>query len=122
MVGLTGVAVLVVEDEPIVALDLASMLEDAGARVIGPAFTLAEAEALSENLEITVAVLDLRLGNQTVAPVATKLFRRNVPIIFHTGHGTLESLSAEWPDCRLLLKPARPDELVAAVAAALQGR
>jgi two-component system, response regulator PdtaR len=119
---LSGVCVLVVEDEPIIALDLASMLEDAGAKVIGPALTLDEADRLSENGLIAVAVLDVRIRRGTIARVASKLSLRGVPIVFHTGHASAETLLARWPDSRVLVKPARPEDLLAALLAVLHLR
>jgi FixJ family two-component response regulator len=78
------------------------------------------ADRLSDNTRITVAVLDVRLGNGTVHAVASKLSRRGVPIIFHTGHGAVEMVSAQWPGSRILAKPARSDELLAAILAAFK--
>ena len=118
MERLTGVCVLVVEDEAIVALDLAFMLEEAGADVVGPALTLEAAEKLSNDDRITVAVLDVRLGDKTVEPVANKLHDRGVPIIFHTGHGTASGLRARWPDSIVLIKPVPMDVLLSTIITA----
>jgi DNA-binding response OmpR family regulator len=115
---LLGVCVLVVEDEPIVALDLVSTLEDAGADVVGPAYSLTQADRLSDNIDIAVAVLDVRLGNQTIASVASKLHDRGVPIIFHTGHGSTE-LTSQWPRSRVVVKPARAEDLLSAIMSLL---
>ena len=119
MQSLVGVCVLIVEDEPIVALDLASTLEDAGADVVGPAFSLEQAERLSDNPNIAVAVLDIRLGNRTVTPIASKLYNRGVAIIFHTGHGAA-NFTNQWPDSIILRKPARTDDLLKAVLSLLK--
>jgi DNA-binding NtrC family response regulator len=113
MVELTGLSVLIVEDEPIIALDLASMLKEAGATVVGPAMTLVEAEALSAREQFHVALLDVRIGNETITPVAAQLAGRGVPLIFHTGHGNADSLIGRWPHSRVLHKPVRPSELLA---------
>jgi DNA-binding response OmpR family regulator len=115
MACLSGLCVLIVEDEPIIALDLVFIVEGAGAEVLGPAATLAEAEALSCNGRIAVALLDVRLGRDTIAPIAAKLANRGVPLIFHTGHGDAENLIACWPGARVLPKPARSEELLAAL-------
>jgi CheY-like chemotaxis protein len=119
MPSLQGVCVLVVEDEPIVALDLASMLADVGADVLGPALTAREAEKLSENSNIAVAVLDIRLGDETVAPVADILYRRGIPIIFHTGHGAAADLNSQWPGSRVLVKPTKEEELLREIVSVL---
>lgn len=119
MADLVGWCVLIVEDEPIIAFDLATTLEEAGAAVLGPAMNLEQAESLSSNGAIAAAVLDVRLGEETIAPVASKLASRGVPLIFHTGHADAAQLARHWPHCRVLLKPARPDELLSALSAVI---
>jgi DNA-binding response OmpR family regulator len=117
--GLSGTSIFVVEDEPIVALDLQTMLEDAGADVIGPAGTLSEAEMLSENSNISLAILDVRLNQDTITTVADRLSERRIPIIFHTGHSTSEMLTGRWPGCKVLHKPVSLLELMATVCGLL---
>ena len=114
---LTGLCVLIVEDEPIIALDLTSIVQEAGAVVLGPATTLAEAEHLSHSEHIAVALLDVRVGKETVTPVAAMLAARRIGLVFHTGHADDEELLTHWPDARVLRKPALPSELVAALLA-----
>jgi DNA-binding response OmpR family regulator len=118
MVDLTGKKILVVEDEAIVAMDLAQILEDAGATVLGPALSLDQADALADAEEIAAAILDVRLGRQNVFSVAGKLAARGVPLIFHTGHGHIHELAGRWPESQVLLKPVSANGLLAAVAAA----
>jgi DNA-binding response OmpR family regulator len=117
MVDLKGLRILIVEDEPIIALDLASMVQEAGGKVIGPAMTLADAEALSGDRTISVALLDVRLGSETVTPVAAKLAERGVALLFHTAHGSVEALVSRWAGAKVLSKPARPDVLIETIAA-----
>jgi DNA-binding response OmpR family regulator len=119
MNDLTGLCVLIVEDEPVIALDLASIFQDAGAEVIGPARTLREADALCSDERMAIAVLDVRLGEDTINSVAAKLASRGVALVFHTAHGTMNSLLAEWPQSQVLSKPASPEVLVKALLAAL---
>ena len=116
MADLTGASVFVVEDEPIVALDLRIMLEDAGARVIGPAMSLQHAETLVSEVNISVALLDVRLGNRDVFSIADTLWGRGVPLVFHTGHATVDTLLARWPGAKVLAKPARTDVLLSTIA------
>ena len=103
--------VFIVEDEPVIALDLASMVEEAGANVVGPAMTLADAEALSSSEQIQVALLNVRIGNETIISIAAKLASRGVALVFHTGHGDADSLIGRWPQSRVLHKPVRPAEI-----------
>ena len=115
MANLSGTCILIVEDEPIIALDLASLIRETGAEVLGPAMTLREAETLSCDDRIVIALLDIRIGKGTVMHVATKLADRGVALIFHTGHENAESLLRKWPGSRVLRKPARADDLLQAL-------
>jgi DNA-binding response OmpR family regulator len=67
---LDGLRVLVVEDDPIIALDVTSSLARAGATVVGPAYTVALALDLIDCSPIEAAVLDYRLEAGTASPIA----------------------------------------------------
>jgi DNA-binding response OmpR family regulator len=58
---LNGIRILIVEDEPLIALDIEGTLEDAGAVVCGSARTVAQALALINDKAFDAAVLDYRL-------------------------------------------------------------
>jgi DNA-binding response OmpR family regulator len=108
--------VLIVEDEFIIALEIQATLEEAGAAVIGPAFTLQQALDLATREKISGAILDLRLGRDTAAPVATALAERHIPFVFYTGQPASDPIRRAWPESQVLSKPAHPEEIVAAVA------
>jgi DNA-binding NtrC family response regulator len=120
MEDLTGAVVFVVEDEPIVAYDLRITLEDAGAQVLGPALDLEQAESLASQV-MSVALLDVRLGDHDIFDVASRLWDRGIPMIFHTGHGSVNTLLARWPGSRVLTKPARSDVLLSTISRMLSG-
>ena len=117
---LSGVRVLVVEDEVLVALEVQASLTDAGALVIGPSLTLGEAFALACHETLSAAVLDVRLGRDTIGPVARQLAARGIPFLFYTGQVETDSIRVEWPHCKIIAKPAPVRALVRAVAALLQ--
>lgn len=104
--------ILVVEDEFIISLELQMILEDAGAEVLGPAFRVSDALALASE-KPSCAILDLRLGHDSVSPVAQQLTRLGIPFLFYTGQNRGEL--AAWPDVKLLSKPAAPQAIVAAM-------
>ena len=54
---------LVLEDEPLIAMVLVDILEEAGCTVVGPAHDAAQAAKLIAESEIDVAVLDVNLGS-----------------------------------------------------------
>ncbi|PZA10319.1 response regulator [Rhodopseudomonas palustris] len=72
--------VLIVEDEFLIAMDLARMVEADGWTVIGPVGTVKEALRLLEEGLPTVAMLDVNLGSELVTPVAERLTASNVPV------------------------------------------
>lgn len=73
--------ILVVEDEPLIALDLAGTLEEGGFSVLGPAFTVSSALTLLDGQRPDAAVLDVNLGREVVTPVAHVLHRAHVPFL-----------------------------------------
>jgi DNA-binding response OmpR family regulator len=117
---LSGARILVVEDEAFIALDLQASLTDAGAEVIGPSPTLEEAFALASREILSAAILDVRLGRETVGPVARQLAARDIPFLFYTGQVDAESIRRQWPRCEIISKPAPLRTLVGAVAALLR--
>jgi CheY-like chemotaxis protein len=105
--------VLVVEDEPLVALELASLLEETGCDVVGPAATLAGALDLAgaQAARLDAAVLDANLNGHSSLPVAELLARNGVPVIFVTGYSSLPPGAAG--NAVLLSKPLRDGDLLA---------
>ncbi len=110
---LNSVRILLVEDDPIIGLDLREMLEAAGAEVVGPAYDAAGAVALLDAVSIDLAVLDNIIVGGDSTPVADALTRRGVPFLFHTSQRG--SLDERYPDVLIIDKPSRPGELVAAL-------
>ncbi len=97
-----GRRILVVEDEYVLAQDLRLELEDAGAEVLGPAPSVAEALALlAREAPPDAAILDVNLGGELVFPVAEALRERGVPFMFATGYdrSSLPPAYADVPRC-----------------------
>jgi CheY-like chemotaxis protein len=109
---LRGARILIAEDDAILAFDLKSSLERAGAHIAGPVATLADALALAGSAVLTCALLDINLRRDTVFPAAQVLKERGVRMIFHTAQGEWERLKQEWPGVPVLIKPAPPSLLI----------
>ena len=115
--------VLLVEDEALIALDLARQLRGAGHEVVGPCRSGAEALRRIEEARPEAAVLDYSLrGTETSETTARALATRGVPFAFLTGHAA-SGLIARGPfaDRPRLTKPCSPDELVRTVRSLLSG-
>ena len=89
---LAGKSVLIVEDQLLIAMDLETILEQAGLEVIGVARSSAEALRALAGRRPDVAVLDVNLGGETSEPVARALRAQGVPYVFATGYSDLSSL------------------------------
>ena len=113
-----GASVLVVEDEALIAMDLQSLLEEAGYRVLGPANSTAAAMALLAGHDPDVALLDVNLGRSDVFGVANELATRKTKLIFLTGH-TAQKLPPAHRHRPLVAKPYLPHVLLQAVQLAL---
>lgn len=96
--------ILVVEDEPLVAMDIAATLEEGGFEVLGPAAILDEALGFIAKDEFDAVLLDANLGGKPVDTLAAALTRRHIPFAFVTGYGR-ESLPAAFAAAPLLAKP-----------------
>jgi len=106
--AISGRRVLLVEDEYIVAEDLAQSLQDLGAEVVGPAGSVADALALiASPPELDGAILDLNLGNERTYPVADALRERQIPFVFATGYGT-DAIPESYRDVPRCEKPVEP--------------
>lgn len=112
--NLAGILVLIVEDEPLIALDLHAALSAAGAGIIAATET-AEALRLIRRNDVSAAVLDISLGDRDCTEVCQALLHHRVPFLFHTGHANAAMLQA-WPHAPVLIKPARTSEIVGKVA------
>jgi len=112
--GLKGKRIIIIEDEPLVSMELEETLASAGCEVSGTAGNLIEAKLLSAKVECDAALIDVNLAGQPVDEIASTLIKRNIPFAFVSGYGR-ESLPEGFREAVLLRKPFTQDELVAAV-------
>jgi hypothetical protein len=115
--------ILVVEDEGIIAMELAHHLREFGYEVVGAAADVAEALALAERERPDLVMMDIVLRSPVDGIETARRLRatRDLPVVFLTAYSdatTLERAKQAAP-YGYLLKPYRPEELRAAVATAL---
>jgi CheY-like chemotaxis protein len=115
---LTGKRILIVEDEPIVAMMLEDLLEDLGAVTVGPASTVGEASSLIDGQMLNGAILDINLGAERSHAIAVRLRNLGVPFIFATGYGS--SAAGAFAGTEVVEKPYRRDHIAAALARAIR--
>ena len=96
--------VLVVDDEPLIALDIAEGLDRAGYKVLGPANSVAQARTLLSQSRCAAAVLDVNLGQETSVPLAKELRRLGIPFIAVSGYSATQ-LPDEFEGVPLIGKP-----------------
>jgi DNA-binding response OmpR family regulator len=114
--SLRGHSILVVEDEPLIALDLQQSLHKAGAKVLS-ACTLDRALQLAEHARLSAAVLDYGLSAGNCGPVSERLAQRRIPVVIYSGYPDLRQ---KFPDAVIILKPAALTDVVDAVSALLR--
>ena len=113
--------VLIIEDESIIALHIASIVEDLGHTVAAIARTRAEATALAAQTrpELVLADISLADGSSGIDAVADILARIDVPVIFITAFPE-RLLTGERPEpAYLVAKPFNPETLTATIGQAL---
>ncbi len=86
MALLESLNVLIVEDEPLIAMVLADIVESLGGQVTEEAFTLRAAEAAAQEARYDVAILDINLRGEMSYPAARRIHRRGLPFFFVTGY------------------------------------
>jgi len=112
--SLAGKRVIVVEDEPLVAMDLESCLAASGCEVVGTAGTVGEAKTLCAEAACDAALIDVNLAGQPVDELAATLTKRNIPFAFVTGYGR-EALPQGFRDALVVGKPFDEAALIATV-------
>lgn len=113
---LEGLRVLLVEDEPIIAMTAEDMIEELGCTVVRTASTLEAALEAVEGEGFDFVLLDINLNGVESYPVAERLRAARRPFVFTTGYG-----SAAAKDAPVVAKPYRLADLKAAIVSALEG-
>ena len=102
--------ILVLEDDVLIATDLAATLEEMGASVQGPAHTAQQAELSIARRKPDLALLDFKLNGHTSEHIAERLEEMDVPVVFITGHSR-HHLPERFQNHTIIQKPVSPKAL-----------
>ncbi len=105
--------ILIVDDEPLIAMLVEAWVADMGHEAVGPVHSLAQALSFIED-PLDAAVVDLTLGAESGVPIAEALAARGVPFVYATGQdrGQLDALPRA---AGVLLKPYNFEAFEAAI-------
>lgn len=122
---MAGLHCLVLDDEFLIALDIQSILENAGAASVTGAASIEDAlQAIRDHGRFDVAVLDLKMGGGklTSATVAAELTRLKTPFVFLTGARADDAQLKTYLRAPVVEKPYHAQLLLAAIEKALAGQ
>jgi DNA-binding NtrC family response regulator len=111
--GRTPARILIVEDEPMLALDVEQALVDAGFVIAGVAGTLDKALAIIARGDLDAAIVDANLDGISAAPVAAALTARGLPFIISSGYSPEQQPEA-LRFAPLVEKPCQPQQIIEA--------
>jgi CheY-like chemotaxis protein len=110
--------ILVIEDEPLIALEVDHALRAAGARVVSAGY-LESALFTAEHPALSAAVVDLRLRDDSSTTVCRRLSRLGIPFVVHTAYPGDLAMNA-WPNVPVITKPANPQRIIEALVTLLE--
>jgi|SRR5882757_7007071 CheY-like chemotaxis protein len=114
-------AFFLVEDEALLRMMTAEMLEELGHRVVAEARSISAAEPLARTAVFDLAVLDINVGGKIITPIAEIIADRGLPFIFVSGYG-LEGRPQSFQDRPALRKPFLIESLAQIIEKALSDR
>jgi CheY-like chemotaxis protein len=102
--SLQGLRILLVEDDPLICLDLETSLVELGALVMAASNAAAALKIVATSV-LDFAVLDFELGAETSEPIAMAARERRVPFLYLTGYSERDERFVRWPRTHILVKP-----------------
>lgn len=113
-------SILLVEDEVMIRMMVADMLEELGYTIAGEAGDIDEAIRLVQSIDFDLAILDVNVNGKVISPVAEAVQMRNLPFVFATGYGA-QGLPEKFRDRPALEKPFQMETLARVIENALKG-
>lgn len=106
--------ILIVEDEALIAIEIADLLDQEGYEIVGPAASVQAALDHIERAGCDGAILDVNLGRETSEPVALRLKQMGTPFTVVSGYAR-EQLPPSMQDATLVGKPVSADALLSEI-------
>ena len=100
-----GTRFLILEDEPLIALDIASEIENLGGRIAADVRSVTAAAEALDKIAFDAAVLDFRLSDGTSTAIGEALQSRGTPFVFCTGGLSEEAAEGPLSDITVWQKP-----------------
>lgn len=116
---LSGLKVLVAEDEMLISMMIEDMLLDSGCIVVGPFADVPSALKAARTEAFDAAVLDVNLNGVMIYPVAEAVAARAIPFVLMSGYGQ-DAVPSSHPEWRACGKPLTSDHLLTALAAQIE--
>ena len=105
--------VMILEDDPFIALDMEGVMEDAGFDVVGPVASAPEAlKLITECDKPDCALLDFYVTGGTSEFVARELAKEGVPFMFLTGNAEDARQALSDHDLLIRSKPVQTERIV----------
>jgi len=118
---LSGLRVLLVEDEALIVMLVEDALADVGCEIAGVASRFDDAFTKAQTLDFDVAILDVNLNGLRTFPIAEAIMARGIPFVFATGYGAT-SVPDGLNAVPILQKPFVSSDLERALRQALGGK
>jgi len=113
-------SVLLVEDEVMIRMMVADMLEEIGYTITGEAGDIDEAVRLVQAIDFDIAILDVNVNGKVITPVAEAVQLRGLPFVFATGYGA-QGLPEKFRDRPTIQKPFQIETLARTIESVLKG-
>lgn len=118
---LTGKRILIVEDEPLIALDLEACVKDRQAHKVDTVDCVPAALDIVSASRLDGIILDLMLKGVSARPLVEAIMTQGVPIVIHSASVETTSTQA-WPTIPVVNKPSPPEEVVSMLEAVIRAR
>lgn len=112
-------SILIVEDEPLIAMMLEDFIDSLGYDVFGTCDTVGEALDAAQKGGFDLAILDVNLKGESVWPVASQLADKAIPFVIATG-GHVDPPPPEFASVPLIEKPYTIERVGPVIEDALQ--